>query len=118
MEEEFMSGWVRTIILAGFASLVLAVPSNASAQVRVAVGVGGPIVPAAVVVAPRRILPPYRYYYGPSPYAYPPPYYVPYAYGYPFYGYPYYRGYVGVGVYPYRYLGPRGGAVFRGGFRR
>jgi hypothetical protein len=104
-----MPTWIRSVVFCGLGlAALLLIPSSASAQVRVGVFVGGPVVAAPVVVAPRIVAPvvPYSPAY---PYAYSP-YYSPYAYGHPY-------GFAFGFSYGRRYYVPRAYA-YRGGFRR
>lgn len=104
-----MPSWIRSVVLCGLGlAALLLIPSSASAQVRVGVFVGGPVVAAPVVVAPRVVAPVVPYYPA-YPYVYSP-YYYPYAYGYPY----------GIGFsfsYGHRYYAPRAYA-YRGRYRR
>jgi hypothetical protein len=110
-----MSRWIRPVVLCACAlGAVLLTSSPATAQVRVGVFVGAPVVAAPVVVAPRVVAPvapvvPYPYAYAYSPYYYP-------------YAYPYYGGFgfnvAFGGGYRYGYAarpyGYRGGYAYRG----
>jgi hypothetical protein len=108
-----MTSGIRVVAVFAFAlAAVLCMPPRATAQVRVGVFVGGPVVAAPVVVAPApRVFAPVPY-----PYVYSP-FYRPYAFGYPYAYGPYWGVNYGVNFGFGRFYGPRAFA-FRGGVGR
>ena len=107
-----MTSGIRVAAISAFAVVgVLCMAPRATAQVRVGVFVGGPVVGAPVVVARPRVFAavPYPYVFSPL--------YRPYAFGYPYAYGPYWGGHYGLSFGFGRFYGPRTFA-FRGGVGR